>query len=97
MFHVIDKEMQWRSDNGKSQGFESMRKFKPLVAVGAEEPLADQLMMADYFRKPFGARTWRAHANPPCVQRWKGWAGWRPHYRSRSHSSHYAFPMYECD
>ena len=51
MFHVIDKELGWRSGNGNVKGFESLRKFKPLVAVGAEKPLADQMMMADYFRK----------------------------------------------
>ena len=51
MFHVIEKEIRWRSDNGRPQGFESLRKSKPLVAVGAETPLADQMVMADYFRK----------------------------------------------
>ena len=51
MFHVIDKELRWRSDNGRPKGFSSLRKFKPLVAVGAEKPLADQMMMADYFRE----------------------------------------------
>lgn len=51
MFHVIEKELRWRADNGRPQGFESLRNFKPLVAVGAEKPLADQIVMADYFRK----------------------------------------------
>lgn len=51
MFHVIEKELRWRADNGRAQGFESLRKFKPIVAVGAEKPLADQIVMADYFRK----------------------------------------------
>ena len=51
MFHVIEKEIRWREDNGKAQGFESLRRFQPLVAVGAEHPLADQIVMADYFRK----------------------------------------------
>ena len=51
MFHVIEKELRWRNDNGKAQGFESLRKSKPIVAVGAEQPLADQAVMADYFRK----------------------------------------------
>ena len=51
MFHVIDKELQWRLQSGRPQGFESLRKFKPVVAVGAEKPLADQMMMADYFRE----------------------------------------------
>ena len=51
MFHVIEKELRWRDDNGRAPGFESLRKFKPIVAVGAEKPLADQIVMADYFRK----------------------------------------------
>lgn len=51
MFHVIEKELAWRKDNGRPQGFESLRKTKPLVAVGADAPLADQMVMADYFRK----------------------------------------------
>lgn len=51
MFHVIEKELAWRKDNARPQGFESLRKTKPLVAVGADAPLADQMVMADYFRK----------------------------------------------
>jgi hypothetical protein len=50
LFHHIDKEMEWRSENGKEPGFETLRASKPVVAVGAEEPLAEQLMMADFFR-----------------------------------------------
>ena len=51
MFHVIEKELAWRKDNGRPQGFESLRETKPMVAVGADAPLADQMVMADYFRK----------------------------------------------
>ena len=51
MFHVIEKEMEWRTANGLSEGFQSLRKLKPLVAVGADGPLEDQLQMAAYFRK----------------------------------------------
>ncbi|KAK5171566.1 putative nucleoside hydrolase [Cryomyces antarcticus] len=49
MFHTIEKEQVWRRKNGHAPGFETLGMFKPIVAVGAEEPLADQLMMADYF------------------------------------------------
>lgn len=28
-----------------------MRSSKPLVAIGADHPLEDELLMADYFRK----------------------------------------------
>lgn len=45
--------MQWRRQNGKPQGFGAMRAFRPVVAVGAEDPLEDQKMLADYFRMPW--------------------------------------------
>ncbi|MCJ1475642.1 hypothetical protein MMC13_004305 [Lambiella insularis] len=49
MFHVIEKEIQWRKDQGVHGGFESLTVSKPLVAVGADGPLDEQLRMADYF------------------------------------------------
>ncbi|KAG9663371.1 nucleoside hydrolase, partial [Aureobasidium melanogenum] len=49
LFHHIEREIEWRSKNGKDLGFETLRASKPLVAVGAEEPLAEQRMMADFF------------------------------------------------
>lgn len=52
LFHTIDKEIQWRKSKGRAPGFEALRgSSRPLVAIGAEKPLADQLMMADYFRE----------------------------------------------
>ena len=51
MFHVIEKELGWRQSEGLPEGFETLRCFKPIVAVGADGPLDDQRMMADYFRK----------------------------------------------
>lgn len=50
MFHVIEKEMQWRKNNNLPEGFEAMKNVKPIVAVGADKPLGDQTMLADYFR-----------------------------------------------
>ena len=50
IFHVLEKELQWRREQGLPVGFEGMTKFKPLVAVGAEEPLQDRVENADYFR-----------------------------------------------
>ncbi|KAF3913430.1 hypothetical protein ABW20_dc0110703 [Dactylellina cionopaga] len=41
--------LAWRKANGKSLGYESLRKCKPIVAVGAEQPLDEQILMADYF------------------------------------------------
>lgn len=50
MFHIIDQELEWRSQHGHPEGFETLKSFRPLVAVGMEKPLADQLIRADYFR-----------------------------------------------
>lgn len=49
LFHTVAKELEWRKKTGRPQRFESLKKFRPRVAIGADEPLADQLMMADYF------------------------------------------------
>ncbi|EPS39455.1 hypothetical protein H072_6781 [Dactylellina haptotyla CBS 200.50] len=49
LFHVLEKELAWREANGKPIGYESLRKYKPILAVGAEQPLDEQLLMADYF------------------------------------------------
>lgn len=53
MFHVLEKEMAWRKSTGRSEGFEAMKASKPIVAVGAEHPLEDETLMADYFRMFF--------------------------------------------
>ena len=52
LFHVIEKELAWRKEKGIPGGFEAMKASRPLVAVGPEHPLEDELLMADYFRKP---------------------------------------------
>ncbi|KAF6813627.1 inosine-uridine preferring nucleoside hydrolase [Colletotrichum sojae] len=49
LFHVLEKELVWREENGKPLGFDSMRAYKPIVAVGAEHPLEDDKLAADYF------------------------------------------------
>ncbi|KAF7504845.1 hypothetical protein GJ744_001643 [Endocarpon pusillum] len=54
IFQLLEKELKWRRENGKPEGFEGMTKYKPLVAVGANEPLHEQLLMADYFHGPDG-------------------------------------------
>ena len=50
LFHVIEKDLEWRRARGQLEGFEAMRSSKPLVAVGADHPLEDEMLMADYFR-----------------------------------------------
>lgn len=51
LFYHVEKEIAWRQSQGRNRGFETLRKSKPLVAVGADHPLADQMLMADFFRK----------------------------------------------
>lgn len=50
MFHILEREMQWRREQGRPEGFEALRAHPPTVAVGAEDPLEEQKMLADYFR-----------------------------------------------
>jgi len=49
LFHVIEKELEWRKARGQLAGFGTMLASKPIVAVGADHPLEDELLMADYF------------------------------------------------
>ncbi|OLN81408.1 hypothetical protein CCHL11_09958 [Colletotrichum chlorophyti] len=42
-------ELAWRKANGKHEGFEALKAYKPIVAVGAEHPLEDDELAADYF------------------------------------------------
>lgn len=50
MFHVLEKELEWRKSTGRPEGYEAMKRSKPLVAVGPEHALEDENLMADYFR-----------------------------------------------
>ncbi|KAL8993859.1 MAG: hypothetical protein Q9169_006030 [Polycauliona sp. 2 TL-2023] len=49
MFHVIEKEMRWRIENGRPEGFEALKRSKPVIAVGADEPLGGERMQAAYY------------------------------------------------
>jgi inosine-uridine nucleoside N-ribohydrolase len=52
LFKVLGKEMDWRKAQGKPLGFENLRTFKPIVALGPEHALEDEILMADNFREP---------------------------------------------
>lgn len=50
LFHVLEKEKEWRKAQGLPLGFTTAETYKPIVAVGASHPLEDELLMADFFR-----------------------------------------------
>jgi len=55
LFYHVEKEIEWRKTQGLRLGFETLRNApngsKPVVALGPDHPLEDELLMADYFRK----------------------------------------------
>lgn len=51
LFHVLDKELLWRKEHGIPEGFETLRKSRPLVSIGATKPLDDQPLASDFFRE----------------------------------------------
>lgn len=51
LFKVLDHEIEWRKAQGKPLGFEGLRTYKPIVALGPEHALEDEILMADNFRK----------------------------------------------
>lgn len=75
LFHHIEKEIEWRKANGRPVGFEALTKTKPLVAVGPEHPLADEMLMADYFRESDGGLSC-CYLQMLTSQRWHRWS-WR--------------------
>lgn len=50
LFHVLEKELEWRESVGRAGGYAAMKACKPILAVGPEHPLEEESLMADYFR-----------------------------------------------
>ena len=75
LFHVIEMELEWRKARGQLEGFETMLASKPIVAVGAEHSLEDELLMADYFRM-LDSYTNKPLNTADHSPRWRRWACW---------------------
>ncbi|KAG0125767.1 Inosine/uridine-preferring nucleoside hydrolase domain-containing protein [Tuber indicum] len=72
MFHVLELERKWRLENGLPVGFGCLSAHKPIVAVGADTPLEEKVIMADYFHGVDGLQgihTTAPHFTPE--QTWK--------------------------
>ena len=75
LFYHIEKEIRWRESQGREAGFAGLRRRKPLVAVGPSNPLADDKLMADYFRASVHLST---GLSTDRRNRWFGRARWDP-------------------
>lgn len=53
MFHILERELLWRRQQGLPEGFGVLKNSKPVIAVGAPEPLEKQKNLQDYFRELF--------------------------------------------
>ncbi|KAI1209418.1 nucleoside hydrolase [Annulohypoxylon truncatum] len=72
MFHVLDNEMEWRKAQGKPLGFEGLRTYKPIVAVGPEHALEEEILMADNFHGADGLHgVHEAHPHLSPADTWK--------------------------
>ena len=49
IFHILAQEISWRKSQNLPPGFEGATAYKPLVAIGANEPLHEMGDNADYF------------------------------------------------
>jgi inosine-uridine nucleoside N-ribohydrolase len=48
LFHTLEQELAFRRKHGLPENFDGVTKFKPLVAIGSDEPLLDP-MESDFF------------------------------------------------
>ncbi|KAH6962449.1 Inosine/uridine-preferring nucleoside hydrolase domain-containing protein [Ilyonectria sp. MPI-CAGE-AT-0026] len=49
LFHVLEKEMEWRRSKNLPEGFGCLRASKTLIAAGAEHSLLEEELAADFF------------------------------------------------
>ncbi|KAL2154212.1 hypothetical protein VTH82DRAFT_2888 [Thermothelomyces myriococcoides] len=71
LFHVLEKEMAWRESTGRPT-YGALNAYKPIVAVGAEHALEDELLVADYFHGADGLHgVHEAHPHLSPADTWK--------------------------
>jgi hypothetical protein len=72
LFHVIQHELKYREKIGLPKGFRALEKVKPLVALGADEPLDGTAKSADYFHGRDGlAGLYTAHPHLTPQEAWE--------------------------
>ncbi|KAI0876865.1 Inosine/uridine-preferring nucleoside hydrolase domain-containing protein [Hypoxylon argillaceum] len=72
LFKVLDHEIKWRQAQGKPLGFETLRAYKPIVAMGPEHALEDEILMADNFHGADGLHgVHEAHPHLSPEETWK--------------------------
>lgn len=77
MFHILEQELQWRRQQGLPEGFGVLKNSKPMIAVGAPEPLEKHKNLQDYFRKSLCSSWWVVEVEMSCsnICRRTGWFG----------------------
>ncbi|KAL4963597.1 inosine-uridine preferring nucleoside hydrolase [Aspergillus stella-maris] len=69
LFHIAKLEMRWREARGVDVGFDSLRAYRPVVAVGAAGALgSEEVFKDDGFHGPDGVggfHTTHPHLSPP--------------------------------